>query len=375
MTKQETTAKEPSTYKQNIYIKGYLGLNSFDLNIDKEEIGYLINEMKKDSKFVCEYLIQKGAKIMNQKRYDKARQNLIGKKNEENGDYYTIKQISEKTSVVGSTVMRWIQNGHLKGKKSGSKWLVNKNEFDKFISDRNKETKETKEKKMEVTQLRTKKTGISTYVLLHLMQNQKMYQGAFSIHEVWKNIGEAYSFEQINAALLNLSICKKTKDNFVEKVLGRRGIFKLSKIIDKLEIQNEENFSSEEKSFSEEKFNVKLRRPIEVIENYTNNYFEPFSVPDICSKYPNVKRGSIAKLLQNGHSSVRKVGRGIYISNKANESAKVETISTEAAFVKSVEFNGIADIKSAMRVLKSMDENITVQKAKSILAERLCEMV
>jgi hypothetical protein len=374
MTKQaETTTKEPSTYKQNIYIKGYLGLNSFDLNIDKEEMGYLINEMKKDSKFVCEYLIQKGAKIMNEKRYDKARQNLIGKKNEENnGDYYTIKQISEKTSVVGSTVMRWIQNGHLKGKKSGSKWLVNKNEFDKFISDRNKDTKENK---MEVTQLaRTKKTGISTYVLLHLMQNQKMYQGTFSIHEVWKNIGEGYSFEQINAALLNLSICKKTKDNFVEKVLGRRGIFKLSKIIDKLEIQNEENFSSEEKSFSEEKFNGKLKRPMEVIENYTNNCFEPFSVPDICSKYPNVKRGSIAKLLQHGHSSVRKVGRGIYISNKTNESAKVETISTEA-FVKSVEFNGITDIKSAMRVLKSMDENITVQKAKSILAERLCEMV
>ena len=288
----ETVAKKaPASYKQNIYIKGYLGLNSFDLNIDKEEMTYLIQEMKKDSKFVCEYLIQKGAKIVNQNRYNRASQNLIGKKDPSNDKFYTIRQIAEKTSVVGSTVMRWIQHGHLKGKKSGVKWLVEKTEFEKFMSKRNKETTDTSE-----TKSSDKRTGVSTSVLLHVMQNKKIYQGVFSINEVWKNMESDYSFEQVNSALLNLSAVKKTKSNFIEKVTGRRGIFKLSDNANKLETQSEIQ-----------------------VEN-----FEP------------------------------------------NNEVQVEKTQID---------NDVSEIKSAMRILKSMDENITVQKAKSILAERLCDIV
>lgn len=363
----KTEIKTPSTFRQNIYIKSVLGLDVFDLNIDRKETTYLISEMKKDPKFVCDYLVQKGAKIVNQTKFNKAIQGEIVVTNSTT-DFYTIKEISEKLSVAGSTVLRWIQEGHLKAKKKDSRWIVEKEIFDKFREERFGENKET-QKETAIESIREKTGGISQTVLMHLIQNGEIYASDFSINEVHKNIGvEKYKFEQINSALLNLSANKKTRETWVEKVAGRRGIFRLSKKAPKGSDQVAPAIPHSNAT------NIELSLPDEIIEDFVSNFKgNTFSILDICDRYPKAKRNSVAKALQKGHRLIKKLGRGAYAPIQTEQTSPNEQASLPAMVTTKID--SISDIKSAIRILKNMDKNITVQNAMSILAEKLCEII
>ena len=369
------------TFKQNIFIKSYLGVDSFGVQIDIAEMSDLIAVMKKDPTFVSDYLIQKGAKLVNADKLKKAiekSKNIVDSETldsetpleekemnpTQTEKFYTIKEIGEKLSVHHSAVLRWIQQGKLKGKKKDSKWIIKEKDFITFQSKRNnKEVVENKEYHNESLSETTKKMGISEDVLVHLIGNKEFYSPDFSINQVFNKMEEKHSYRQINSALINLS----NKGKYVEKVLGKRGIYKLSEDSQKkAEIEEAKNYDTN------------LSVPNDVIKDFAKHRKDNFSINNICRIYPKAKMRSVAKCLQKGHELVEKVSHGIY---RFKIISHTETVDSKPNHVEKLEIkvakvpNSAEEIKAAVNILRFYPSDSSVQSVLSDLAGRLASLI
>lgn len=55
------------------------------------------------------------------------------------GDFLTAKELAEAAEVHVITVLRWLKDGKIKGKKFGKSWRIHKDELKKILPDGNKE--------------------------------------------------------------------------------------------------------------------------------------------------------------------------------------------------------------------------------------------
>lgn len=120
ITKKDTSSFTPSTPKQKKFIFWHLGLDVKECNLSLSDAADLIGQMKKDPKFVYDYLVRCGAKVLNpeklQKAINKKDKSMIKKgvktKAEQCQELYksdvtlTAKQIAEKVDCDLSVVYR-----------------------------------------------------------------------------------------------------------------------------------------------------------------------------------------------------------------------------------------------------------------------------